>query len=238
MIQTLEPRRLLSGSITGKLTHTGVLQVSGTTDADVLNIDIVNDRIQPGSSAVGYNGDTFLGIPFGTKVKRVRVDLSSGNDRLSIRSSVGTFVDGKAGKDKITIDARRAIVLGGSGNDTLQSIRELLDPAFGDSIPVDPEGNRTREPDTSFDVFLGSFNRLEGGPGNDLLYSRGGEDVLVGGSGFDRFIGASDDIRVFHSETFPLGRSAVVQRWESNCMVTQIEQMELREADRPVRAYF
>lgn len=237
-VEMLESRRLLNGSITAKLTHTGVLQVAGTTDADVLSIEIVNDRIQPSSSAAGYNDDTFLGIPFGTKVKRIRIDLSSGNDKLYIKSSVGTFVDGKSGKDSITIDARRATVHGGSGNDTLQSIPALEDSDRAKRLMRSgPTGPLEADID-EYDVFTGSFNLIEGGPGDDAMFSRGGEDTLAGGSGFDRFVALSDDVSIYHSRTYPFARASVVTVWPSNAMVVEVELFGLREADRPVRAYF
>lgn len=43
-------------------------------------------------------------------------------------------------------------------------------------------------------------NRLEGGDGNDQLFSRGGEDSVYGGAGNDKFIALSDGVEVRYTD--------------------------------------
>lgn len=231
-IDRLEPRRLMDGGLTAKVTHTGVLQVTGSPSADAIAIHIENRRVQIASLEYKTPRLDELGVPLGTKIKRVRVELSGGNDTLEIESDVPVFVDGSSGKDAIAIDARSSTVLGGSGNDSLISRRKLGIPAK----PINIAGDEVVDLSTDYDLFISSANLIDGGLGNDVLKSQGGDDTIVGGAGDDRFIAGSDDVDIFTTATVSLGRAAVVNLITTSvCSVLNVEHHSSLDTSRRVR---
>ena len=119
----------------------GTLYVPGTTGNDIIEVRSANDA--------------------GTKVE-VAV-----NGTVAATGTPGTVtVFGCDGDDTITVVgpvARRLVLLGGAGNDTLNATT-----AAGPVV-------------------------LTGGDGDDLLTGGSGRDVLVGGAGVDQLDGGADD---------------------------------------------
>lgn len=113
----------------GSLSSSGTLAITGSAANDIVSVSVKSSKI---SVVVNGVGQTFTK----SKVKRISVDLASGNDTLTlsaslpaanikggsgndifnIRNNVKDIVDGGAGKDKAKLD----------GSDTKSAIEELL----------------------------------------------------------------------------------------------------------------
>ncbi len=112
---------------------------------------------------------TFSGIT------KILADGGSGNDQISISSSViPAEIRGGDGDDTLTANGK-VTAFGGLGNDTLRS------GALGATLEGEA-GDDSLEGSTAVDI-------LRGGAGNDLLQGRAGNDQIAGGLGDDRLFG-------------------------------------------------
>lgn len=122
-----------------------------------------------------------------------RIDLGSGDDRLTDNTGVdGNEVVGGTGDDTLRI-GRLATVAAGDGNDTVDATGgynivnggkgdDLLRGGAADQILNGDDGNDTLYGGTGADL-------LYGGKGNDVLYGNSGDDKLYGNSGDDKLYG-------------------------------------------------
>lgn len=157
--QPLEPRRLLAASLAN-----GVLTVTGTESAEVIEVFRENDRVQvrltpgPDSSFLAW------------AVARVVVGALGGADRVTVGTSVllPTSLSGGAGNDTLT---------GGNGPDT-------IDGGGGNDQVLGRAGNDSLRGGDGADAVIG-------GSGNDAMDGGGGGDFLDGQGGFDTVTYAS-----------------------------------------------
>ncbi len=131
LCEPLEPRRLLSASVIN-----GVLTITGTANADVISL------LQSGQT-ISLNDDGVAQSFNAASLKSISISLFGGNDVAALQKSDGSHA--------ITV---RAMIIGGSGNDT------LVGGAANDTLSG---GND----DDLLNGGLGS-DQLIGGPGFDI----------------------------------------------------------------------
>lgn len=197
LFETVESRKLLAFTITpdaplvgeavtAKLSKTGVLTINGTSGRNIVEVSqSVDARTLRVTSAGGVDflsgyGRTADRID-ARLIKKIVVNAGAGRDRISVsttRETIKAELNGGGSDDTITARMMYATLSGGAGNDYLIS---GFDARFVSINRVDDNGTRVSyfagAPDT--------FNRLEGGSGDDRLATRGGEDSLYGGDGED-----------------------------------------------------
>jgi len=180
VVESLEPRRFLSGSPTIELTSCGVLVVTGTCGNDTLFIT-ESDGISGRQFDVATQDETGL-VPLASvpesMVKRVDVIGLDGADFLVLQTSgpVGGDVWGDGGSDEIHLqDDANALSTGhgGSGDDLIVIFAGRGTSAFGDS------GN-----DTLISFEDTNLTLLFGGSGNDVLQGTD-HTFMFGGAGHD-----------------------------------------------------
>src|SRR5262249_22808670 len=115
-------------------------------------------------------GDSVTGLnPFGTRVTKIDVYGRSGDDRIAINTNL----------------TARAVIYGGTGNDTVFG-GSGNDPAFGG------DGNDWLYGHGGDDQLFGNggYDVIEGGPGNDWIDGGrdGIADLMTGNSGYDTFV--------------------------------------------------
>lgn len=169
MLESLESRRLLSASVSGR-----DLVIRGTEVRDVINVWVnrANTRY-----VVSLNGNE---QSFPTRgVRDIDIYALGGNDRVSVHASVRipADIEGGSGNDWLA---------GGSGNDDIDG-GPGRDTIFGNAGDDDLDGG------SGNDVIFGNDGNddLEGGRGNDRLDGGDGDDTLDGGAGFDTIIGGA-----------------------------------------------
>ena len=167
---TLAPRVMLSATVQAKLVETA----SGTR-LDVIGTD-GDDRVrvlQTGNAGAAGSGirveQLFTNATTGrTRVERIGIATAGGTvSTIDPRSISRVFVDGRDGDDTVRVAVGR---------------RHRTAIFGGEGRDILVGGN--------------SFDRIDGGAGNDVL--RGGReaDVLLGGSGVDRLLGEAGDDRL------------------------------------------
>ncbi len=189
--------------------------IAGRADADFLDGDSGEDHIlgELGNDTIeGGSNDDYLNGGAGNDT----LDGESGNDLLLggagndiLEDSSGeNMFDGEAGNDTITGGSGEEVLLGGTGNDVLNGGGEE-DSLFGgedDDVLHGDSGNDHLFGDAGSDALFGDdgHDLLDGGTGNDvaqggagndlyLFREGGGDDIFVGGSGFDSLHLAGQD---------------------------------------------
>ena len=221
MIQQLEPRRLLSLSVS---VDAGVLIVQGDKRANVITVD-------QNATAVSVTlDDSTFSTPL-RKVKSIRILGMEGNDVLTLTPNVtlpaGLF--GGAGNDTLVGSDHPTTLSGDAGNDILRSGRgkDVVSGGAGTDtadysartealiITLDGRANDGSKAGTGIvaendnlandieivkggagdDRITGNSlaNTLIGGAGNDSLYGLAGNDMLAGGTGADSISGGDGD---------------------------------------------
>ena len=121
------------------------------------------------------------------------------------------MVDGKSGKDSISVSAGVAFdaeLIGGAGNDTLRyqgNGRATLRGGDDDDVLYAGPGNDSLYGEGGHDSLMGGpgndtldgglgDDTLNGGDGNDDLYGQGDNDSLAGSTGDDRLYGGTERI--------------------------------------------
>ncbi|MGA2496204.1 MAG: hypothetical protein ABSH20_00595 [Tepidisphaeraceae bacterium] len=221
MIQQLEPRRLLSLSVS---VNAGVLIVQGDQANNVITVDQ-----NATSLTVALDQSTFS-TPL-RKVKAIQVFGMAGNDLITLTPNITlpATLYGGAGNDTLVGSNHPCTLSGDDGNDVLrpghggnvvsggpgidtadfssrtEGLTITLDGKANDgsrAAPGVPAENDNVLPDIEIviggsgdDKIVGDnlANTLIGGPGNDSLYGMGGNDVLVGGTGNNYLSGGDGD---------------------------------------------
>ena len=174
--EPLESRQMMSASAS----H-GVLTITGTSGADVISVS----QLSNGNVRVNDNGTMRTFSNFA--VNQVRVNAGSGNDKVTIETSVTrpATIKGQAGNDTLTGSNRADEILGGGGNDN-------IDGRGGDDVLKGESGNDFVRGGSGNDrLYAGTgsgVDQLFGDSGNDILVSLGGGmDNAFGGTGSDSF---------------------------------------------------
>lgn len=173
MLESLESRRLLSASVSGR-----DLVIRGTEARDVINVWVnrANTRY-----VVTINGSE-QSFPI-RDVREIDIYALRGDDRVSVHASVRipADIEGGSGNDWLSGGSGSDDIDGGPGRDTI----------FGNA------GDDDLDAGSGNDVIFGNDGKddLEGGRGNDRLDGGDGDDTLDGGVGFDTIIsGAGRDL--------------------------------------------
>lgn len=184
-VEQLEPRRLLSVSVTKD-----TVVVKGTDNNDVITVDVrqASDGTKFVHSVVnGQIRNTIVGG------KKIRVLALDGDDTVIIDDHTvrGILVRGGNGSDTITGGSGDDALFGGDGND-------LLTGKDGADLLLGEGGNDTLNGNSGNDKMDGGgdMDLLIGGNGNDTLDGGRGEDQVFGQSGNDSVIDNDDDFDV------------------------------------------
>jgi hypothetical protein len=184
-LESLEPRALFAAITlpTVSVSSRGTLTISGTPQADQVELQLVHDDPKKGyiGTITGGSPKTTVNIreKF-TKVKRIVIDTGGGKDSITIEGVNFTkpvTLLGGAGNDRINYSASFAPIFasGGGGNDVV-----------GASAAVELTSSRNRDVINS--VFAQqnktAIDTIIGGAGNDTL-SGDTNDLIDGGSGKD-----------------------------------------------------
>ncbi|MFN4242063.1 MAG: calcium-binding protein [Tepidisphaerales bacterium] len=170
LVESLEPRRLLSGGGVGSLPQAfvsgTVLRVVAERRGSVIEITTRNAGSEVVVTFVGRGEHVFSRSAIGS----IDVTGSDRRDRVTVREQGGALglpmvIRARGGHDLVDLDLTPARVSGGDGNDLL----------------LGSEGEDT----------------LIGDGGNDRLYGGAGHDLLVGGSGHDDLRGDAGDDQLF-----------------------------------------
>ncbi len=154
------------------------IEIQGSNVAD--NIGVAVETIAPNFEpltvvTMGW-GKVSLGLTESTDGDTLLIDALNGDDTVTIDTAA---VNGPSGSTVLTS------VVGGNGNDLLQSTGTLSD--------IIPPVGVTLEGGDGDDTLIGSpfDDFLSGGAGNDLLMGFDGDDTLNGGDGDDTLEGGA-----------------------------------------------
>ena len=169
--------------------------VGGDGDDDLIG-GPGNDRLDGGSSGgdllAGLGGDDILIGGAGDDL----LEGGPGNDVIDAGDAqVGDISDGGSGNDWLTCDNCNLIIpsqLGESGDDFIQAGRAI------DTLTMGGEGNDWLEGLGGDDVQISGDDNVQGGT-NFSVQITGGNDVVIGGAGFDTSFGDGGD------DIFPAG---------------------------------
>jgi Ca2+-binding RTX toxin-like protein len=158
IVEEMEQRRLLSGTVTAIVLTGGMLNVSGSTGDDVIAVSTKDS----GSTIAVYSGTAQIaGFP-ASSINGIVVNGNDGNDTVTTTPPKPTTVNGGDGNDTITGSAGNDTIKGDAGNDSLTGAL----------------GNDDIEGGTGDDI-------LDGSAGNDTVQGFQGADLLSGGTGTD-----------------------------------------------------
>jgi hypothetical protein len=156
-VETLEPRRMLSGGSASAGIRAGLLRVRGTGGDDVIHISL--DTSRPDAVQVVANDVTRGSFDLADLPRGIRVDAGAGDDEVQIDADVppvASLLIGGAGDD---------VLVGGAGNDDLRGGAgdDHLDGGAGDDSI---DGNK-------------GFDQLRGGSGHDSFGTRETPDEIL-----------------------------------------------------------
>ena len=170
--ESLEDRRLLA--VTASFSAFGTLSIVGDAEDNVVEISRAEDgRILVNNGEVAITGET----PTASNTSRIFAFGLAGNDSIFLNESNGELPQaillGGSGNDSLVGGSGQDFLLGGSGNDLIRG-GDNDDRIFGGS------GNDTLLGDRGDDRVLGQT-------GNDLLIWNNGDgsDLMEGGNGND-----------------------------------------------------
>lgn len=213
MFETFESRVLMANTIspvTAKLSRTGTLFVTGTEANEKIQI------IQSAGGGVAVRADNTTPTLLGTYglttrikqdrykplfdlnlVKRIVIAGAGGDDEIAvnIERSIPVNISGGAGNDQIKGAVSSSRVFGDAGDDTIDLATGQRVETSGNSVQsftIDRTQTGSVRPNYVFNsgrgVINATGNRIDGGDGNDTLYTRGTEDSVYGGAGDDKVI--------------------------------------------------
>ncbi len=176
--ELLENRTLLSAQ-TILLSPEGQLTLTGTEQADTVNVEIGDDGRLQASIKTGLateSADFAAG-----DVSSIQFIGLGGDDIFRNKTNIATTADGGLGDD---------LIIGGGGNDNLVG-------GDGNDVIIGGGGNDAIHGDAGADRLYGSQGEdaIDGGIGNDFLSGGAGLDSLSGGDGDDELrAGLGDDL--------------------------------------------
>jgi Ca2+-binding RTX toxin-like protein len=171
MIESLETRRLLSGTPSATEDGSGMITVQGSDDGNVI---IVNQLPDGSVGVVVYTSADPINPAINTifaKAAGVKINGGAGDDQISFSGqTLVSFINGGDGNDVIFASAQGAVgsqIDGGSGNDQI-----IVDNSHLDA---------------NFNLVAGTaISKVDGGSGDDQIVIQNGSKAIVkGGSGND-----------------------------------------------------
>ena len=193
-----------------------VENIIGTTGADTLTGDAANNALTGGADGdrlTGGAGDDVLAGGTGDDILSGgtgddTVDGGDGSDLLIGGEGADTF-DGGNGVDTLNYSLHSGatsinvtltdslsadIIVGGSANDSVSNVENIVGSSGADIIAGDANDNRLAG-SVGNDQLTGAAGNdtLEGDTGNDTLDGGEGDDTLTGDSGFDSLAGGAGD---------------------------------------------
>lgn len=150
--------------------------------------------IRAGAGCTG-GGSHLVTCVFANPVARIRVDAGDGADRVdasALDNGTRAIVDGGTGNDTLIGSAFEDTLIGGSGNDTIDGGGGTDTTSFDDRrrarLHVDLRAGTATAAGGERDTLAGIEN-LRGGSGDDVLIGDGGANDLTGGGGEDELRG-------------------------------------------------
>ncbi|CAN5392060.1 hypothetical protein BH09PLA1_BH09PLA1_03980 [soil metagenome] len=200
VIDSLEPRRLLSSSFDS---GTGVLTVTGSSDADTIDVSLGGANIVVTISPENAN-DSFVAAD----VTSIVVNCGDDNDVVNVDEAitVPAIIGGENGDDTLRGGGGNDQLFGGDGNDFLDGRAggDIMDGG-NDKDTVDYrsrtadltiiiDGNPNDGESGEGDDVADTVEYVLGGSGNDLITDAGGvgldiDRAFYGGDGNDTLIG-------------------------------------------------
>jgi Ca2+-binding RTX toxin-like protein len=174
------------------VTNTDTIVVTGSTLDDVVTLA---GEFAPGATAETGSSEIEISVSLGEGSDILRVALDEGDD-VAIFTATGIDHFGDGDED-LALDATAVSVLGGPGNDVIDSsMYPFVAGLHGDGDD---------------DVVIGGVSRdvLDGGPGNDILEGGPELDRLIGGPGDDVEDGGDGNDR-FMQEREPDGADLLI----------------------------
>lgn len=203
VVESLEARRFLtvSGLTASFDSATGILAITGTESANVVNIDLAGNL--NGTAKVTVKSGVQKAMVFNA-VKIVTADLLGGNDRVAVSGTVSAdsyipvIVHLGNGADLGVINKFNGVVdmSGDAGNDVLTAATAVQNGELA--------GTRILHGGLNNDSLIGSasVDNLLGDDGNDTVFGGDGNDILNGGRGTNWLYGqGGDDTFVENSQT-------------------------------------
>jgi Ca2+-binding RTX toxin-like protein len=202
IVEAVEPRRLLSVSLTGS-----TLRVYGGAGAD--EIAFALQKGDPRTLRVSLNG-TVTKFRAGDVVN-VIIGAADGHDLVHTGGlSFKTKIDAGAGDDTVIGGASMDRVTAGPGDDSVVGASgiDVIDAGDGDDVVHAGRGNDTVNAGNGADLVYGNAgddlisgmlgnNTVYGNEGVDVIYGDLGEDLLAGGAGNDLIQANGGNDRVF-----------------------------------------
>jgi Ca2+-binding RTX toxin-like protein len=204
-LQTLEPRRLLSVTVSLDA-DAGLLHVMGDQSNDQIKVTLQNGVDGPPPvrgmmvSVRDHDKEIYSGFFLEGQLTEVRVDGGHGDDDIMVANDdcpVNTLIMGDYGND--TIDAfisDRATpsqIYAGEGDDmvTLRTGQRALEGY----VVLGEGGNDTITGSELSDTLYGDNESTSpvSMPGDDVIHGGGGNDALYGGQGNDALFGDNGD---------------------------------------------
>ena len=194
LIQSLEPRRLLSAN--GR-DPDAILRVAGTEAADVIVVSLDGDDVVATVNGEEAQRKSLDGL------RRIFVNAGDGDDTITIDNAIRDAAaanraemndDGEISWRKLK---KRVNITAGPGDDTVTGFGGIHGGPGDDTITLTANGHAMGA--SGDDLITGSDARdaITGHRGNDTLIGNGGNDFLIGHAGNDSLDGGDgDDILV------------------------------------------
>ncbi|MBO3275893.1 peroxidase family protein [Pseudomonas schmalbachii] len=171
--------------------------VSGAGDDTVWG-DAGNDRLEGGAgndAVLGGDGDDIITDMFGDN----RMEGGAGNDVIAVGSmeagGAGNLILGGDGQDFIIVTEDIATIFGGQGDDFILSPKTSLPPTGNEGDDWIEMGTQDGAPGDNFAPLLtdeiAGNDIFVGGPGFDEMIGEGGDDIFVGSDAQDKMEGMS-----------------------------------------------
>lgn len=189
VVETLEHRQMLSGVAfdNGVLTVTGLANSSNTINVWQLKSGSLRTTLNGKNSTFKIADVKGIHITGGDRADAINVDS---------QIKINVLVKGLAGNDTIATGAGNDAIDSGSGDDyiTAGSGNDALNLGTGNDRAFGEDGNDTLSGDNGNDALYGnagndlfrfveSFDRIQGGAGQDSMFSAGGSQTTVSGGG-------------------------------------------------------
>lgn len=170
----------MEGSSFMSLSSTGTLTVTGSKLAETITVESVRqNRVRVTVALNNGSLSPHVREYSVNVVKRVRVYGANGADTIRMDAALRgiSVLSGGRGDDTIISRVSDTTLSGDAGNDTLVSDPNVYSERFTGMVgPAYTQAGISQ-----------TRNQLFGGPGADVLRSRGGDDSISGGTGNDRF---------------------------------------------------
>lgn len=215
-VESLESRRLLAAALA--LQDRGVLSVTGTDEADVIEVSTVESDRGPvvKATVTDQAGQVLAEAEFDAgRVTSIKVDALAGDDEVHNNTDLPSEIAGGPGYNQLWGGSADDVLTGGEGWDDLYGGDgqdtlvgggdwDILDGGAGNDALSGGDGPDDLYGGDGHDVLDGGagYNLLFGGEGNDLLqggpewddlYGEAGDDTLLGGDDWDILDGGEGD---------------------------------------------